>query len=363
MRDFLGKLALMVGAIAVALLVAEVALRIFRPFGAEVVTGDQYQFYSYDPVLGWSNTPGINGTFKRAEFSYPLRINRQGLRGAEVSLEKPSGIKRIAVLGDSFTWGIGASEEELFVSRMQHNFNDVEVLNFGVSGYAPVQHYLMKEKILSFNPDLIVIAFCLGNDFTDNVFQRRYGYYKPFARLDDNKDLVIDGYPITNVKDFGDFKRSAKTFFEKIYIVRLFNNAIAKFENQGGPGNYENIDIYNKTDGSNYQYVIDVNTALIKGIVSEFDKVNIPVIVAAVPTKCEFGGCFKGEKFDRNGARNALKASLQGLNVTHLDPTDEFKIDDFWKSDGHWRASGHEKFAKALFPALSRLLEKKEDVK
>ena len=39
----------------------------------------------------------------RAEVDY--RVNAEGLRGAETTLEKPAGVRRVAVLGDSIAFG------------------------------------------------------------------------------------------------------------------------------------------------------------------------------------------------------------------------------------------------------------------
>ena len=69
-------------------------------------------------MLGWSNIPDARGVFSRAEFSYELNINSLGLRGAEITPDKPAGIRRVAVLGDSFVWGIGAADDELFTTLL-----------------------------------------------------------------------------------------------------------------------------------------------------------------------------------------------------------------------------------------------------
>ena len=46
-------------------------------------------FWEYDPVLGWAHTPGSEATYVGPrpwpiEFSTPIRINSQGLRGPEI---------------------------------------------------------------------------------------------------------------------------------------------------------------------------------------------------------------------------------------------------------------------------------------
>ena len=199
----LGNLILVFFSTAITLLIAEFGLRLLAPnLASEPVTSNQYNFYRYDPVLGWSNIPDARGTFSRAEFSYELNINSLGLRGAGITTEKPVGTRRIAVLGDSFVWGIGAAEPELFTTLLAESLPATQVLNFGVAGYSPIQYHLLTDKVLALDPDLVIISFCLGNDFADAVYWNRYDYYKPYARLDESGQLLIDGYPIPDIKRF-----------------------------------------------------------------------------------------------------------------------------------------------------------------
>lgn len=132
-------------------------------------TGNQYDFYVYDSRLGWANKPGAAGVFKRAEFSYTISINNLGMRQKAVAKEKTAGMFRIVALGDSFLWGIGVSDDERVSEVLQRKLNGVEILNLGVSGYAPVQYSLKTERVLGLSPDLVIILFCLSNDFADNA--------------------------------------------------------------------------------------------------------------------------------------------------------------------------------------------------
>ena len=224
----LAGIGIAVVATIVALAAVEIALRLFAGGLLEQAgrdAGSPYSFYRYDAALGWSSIPGIHGTLTRAEFTHEVRINSHGLRGPETSREKAPGVRRIAVLGDSFTWGVGASEKEHFTTLVENALPGTQVLNFGVSGYSPVQYHLLTEKVLSFEPDAVVIVFCLGNDFIDNVQWRRYRYYKPFARLDEKGEIVLDGYPIPFAKRHLQGQRET-AFYERSYAFRLFDKAV-----------------------------------------------------------------------------------------------------------------------------------------
>jgi hypothetical protein len=369
-KKLAGNIAIMLAATIATVGLAEVGLRLFAgDLAGEPVTGNQYAFYQYDPELGWSNAPGARGTFARSEFSHELRINSHGLRGPEIPAGKPAGIRRIAVQGDSYTWGIGANDSELFTSLLEQEIPATQVLNFGVSGYGPVQYLLQAKKVLALDPDVVVIAFCLGNDFADNVFWQRYRYYKPFARLDGNGALVIDGYPIPNVKRFPNKydEGLVKVLHDRSYLFRLLDKTVLGLVGQlgnfgqKGPQRFadDQSDLYRRPDAPEVASVVRINTKLFERIVETYTTRGVAVIVLAVPTKCEFGLCFPDLKTPSDAARRALASSLNGLPITLVDPTPQLTPDHYWVKDGHWRASGHRKIADALLAPVKAALEKR----
>jgi len=46
-------------------------------------------------------------------------INSYGMRYRDFSKDKKPGIYRVAVLGDSYTWGIGAADAERFTEKVE----------------------------------------------------------------------------------------------------------------------------------------------------------------------------------------------------------------------------------------------------
>ncbi len=68
----------------------------------------------------------------------PMDVNRLGFRGPEVAEARAPGLLRVAVLGDSFTYGMGVGHEQAIPARLQAHLRAagqaVEVLNFGMPG-------------------------------------------------------------------------------------------------------------------------------------------------------------------------------------------------------------------------------------
>lgn len=150
--------------------------------------------YVYDARLGWKNIPNWSST----TFGKQLTINSKNLRDREYPYEKPNGVRRILVLGDSFTWGYGVADEEIFTEVMEaelsreHSGSELstpefsktstpwEVINSGVSGWGTDQEFLFyKDEGRKYSPDIVVVAFYLGNDPKNCMSSPQYGLHKP----------------------------------------------------------------------------------------------------------------------------------------------------------------------------------------
>jgi hypothetical protein len=100
-----------------------------------------------------------------------IRTNSHGMRWREVALAKPPRVRRVAFLGDSFVFGCWApSAESSFVGVFERGYpgGRIEALNFGVGGYGTVDEELqLREEVLPFSPDWVVVGLFTGNDFRD----------------------------------------------------------------------------------------------------------------------------------------------------------------------------------------------------
>ena len=98
-------------------------------------------------------------------------INADGLRDKEYSLDKPENFFRVAVIGDSITFGHGVSQDQTYakyLERLLNKYNRAnttyEIINFGVTGYNSSQIVeQVKTKVLKYQPDLILYGYCLND--------------------------------------------------------------------------------------------------------------------------------------------------------------------------------------------------------
>ena len=102
-----------------------------------------------------------------------FRLNSRALRTKEYTREKPAGVSRIVVLGDSFTWGSGGVPYESlwhrrFEAALRAEGHDAEVLALGWTGAGPrFELRMWQVEGAHLAPDLVVLAFFVGNDFIE----------------------------------------------------------------------------------------------------------------------------------------------------------------------------------------------------
>jgi hypothetical protein len=199
------NLGLILGSLFMGVVIGEVGLRVagvegYPKIGAFVDSAPT-RFHTSDPDLGWTLKPGVSGEWKGEGASF-VQVNSEGLRDREHTKAKPPNTLRIAVLGDSFTEAIHVPVEQTFWSKLERKLGNceavkgrkkVEVINFGIQGYGTAQELIMlRKKVWDYNPDIVVLAFFIGNDVINNSPQLEYDHYRPFFRYDANGKLVAD---------------------------------------------------------------------------------------------------------------------------------------------------------------------------
>jgi len=164
--------------------------------------------------------------FDPIDFLRPKRVPDQVLR---YKLEPNSGAHdswgyrnksvpdsaEIVALGDSHTYGISATAGNSWPNTLQKMSNK-EIYNLSLGGYGPAEYlYLMEEKALKLDPELIIVGFYLGNDL-HNAFKSVYSvsiwgdYRNPglASFLEDKKD-----YKQTSTNNISDWLAGNSVFY------------------------------------------------------------------------------------------------------------------------------------------------------
>jgi GDSL-like Lipase/Acylhydrolase family len=161
--SWLGKLAIAVIVPLLALCLLEVAVRIY----AHVTS--QERLIVIDDVVGWKLAPNARRRYDKETQPYFIAINSKGLRDVEHSYDKPPGIFRIVVIGDSFVFGSGGVEpSKRFSDILQASTRNTEVINMGVPAYGTDQEYLyLATEGFKYHPDLVILC-AYHNDFSES---------------------------------------------------------------------------------------------------------------------------------------------------------------------------------------------------
>jgi len=183
-----GNLLLAGAGVLAGLVACEILLRLL---------GISYPVYVWmHPVRGVSHIPGVKSPKQYAGHSW-IEINSDGWRGPEVARERPPGMYRIALLGDSYIEAFEVPFEKTAGEVMERRLSalrgtPVEVLNFGEGGYGTSQHLLtLQHEVWKYSPDLVLLAVTTGNDISDNHRSLKRTDYVPYHVYRDGK-LVLD---------------------------------------------------------------------------------------------------------------------------------------------------------------------------
>jgi hypothetical protein len=124
--------------------------------------GDLARLHVYSERYGWEP----RRDFATRVAGRPVSINARGYRGALHGARRP-GAERVVVLGDSIAFGLEVGDAETFAALLERP-REREVLNLAVQGWGTDQQALRLEREgLALRPDVVVLALCVANDFTD----------------------------------------------------------------------------------------------------------------------------------------------------------------------------------------------------
>jgi len=193
------KSVLLLTGILLSALLGEAALRVLGYSGA---------IYSLNHETGLITLkPDSKFNWIKECYKNQVTTNNDGFHDRQHSIEKPQGIFRIAVLGDSQVESLQVPLEKMAYTLLEKKLNEklngekVEILSFGHAGNGQLLDKLYLDKyVLKYHPNLVIDLFLVANDPRDDnrpladIYVRQTGdssvYSKPYASL--NSDGTID---------------------------------------------------------------------------------------------------------------------------------------------------------------------------
>jgi len=181
--------------------------------------------------------PSVEGLFKGAM----LRTNRWGMHDKEYSLEPPPNCYRIAMLGASHAMGTGVERDRTFEALLEQRLNaqndgieydSVEILNFAVWAYRPIQQIkVLQEKVLPFKPNAVFYVEHPGDNrrlIVNLVEAIKQGIEPPYPYLRD----VIKQAGIDSSTPEPIIRRRLKPFIDDM-VAWLYRDLVRVCNEQG----------------------------------------------------------------------------------------------------------------------------------
>ncbi|HXV13789.1 MAG TPA: SGNH/GDSL hydrolase family protein [Candidatus Krumholzibacteria bacterium] len=178
--------------LAVAFGAVEVVLRTTHAFNARVSWTEK------DALIGWRFTPGRE-YWCWEENDHPVsgRINALGWRDYERTRAKPAGVRRVAVLGDSYVEAFQVELDSTLAAVAERaagarGGGSYQFMSFGRSGMSAAEERIVLERdVLPCAPDVVVLLFTPHNDIADASPVTAPHRLRPFFAIH-HDSLVLD---------------------------------------------------------------------------------------------------------------------------------------------------------------------------
>ncbi|HMC56037.1 MAG TPA: SGNH/GDSL hydrolase family protein [Gemmatimonadaceae bacterium] len=369
------NLILLVSSILVGIALFEVAVRLV---GIDYNLSPNWKFH---PVLGWSQVP--NGKYETLLNGKPLRVrfNSLGFRDEEHQLAKPPGVKRIVVIGDSFSEAVQVNVEETFHHLLQgmlnaHGGTRWEVINIGVGDFGTAQEYIALVRYgLAYQPDVVIHEIFPLNDICNNgielvdLCRSKNDQYRPYFVEKDGDLAQTYSQPVRNW-----MRHHVVTF----NVMEYWLQKLAGFDPQSPKDRWRPLKLliagFKSLDPLLYTYVHAdaqpksvadawrVTDRLIERIAdtskargAAYIGMVVPFEMVLQPAWAEFQKKMPPPRMDGHYPEDRL-ASLYGrMHVPYVMLTDYFQpylSEVLPFIDGHLSQAGHRRAAEALYAQL-----------
>jgi hypothetical protein len=339
--------ALVVAGLAVGLLLAELLVRFVSP---QLTYRYPRGLFVNDAECVYRLAPGFSGRMRTPEYTTTIRINADGLRADHELAARTPGVRRVLVLGDSFTMGHSVEQTETFEEVAARRLDaaghgHVEILNAGVAGWSTREELAwLRSRGLGLAPDVVVLGLFVGNDIVDNARARTFS--------------VRDGYLNQGVPAPGLLPISLRTFLARrsqLYaLLAPVQRRLRGLPVTNGP---DPLMIYG--DGAGTAALWNTTEELIGAFVSTAHARGIPVALVIMPELIQIDGArWSSATKDRPGLdpllpdrRLAEIATRLGVPLLDLEPalraagtTEPL----YFPLDSHWTVAGNRVVGEAL---------------
>lgn len=299
-------------------------------------------------------------------YGVPITLNSDGFRDREYAIPKPAGVYRVALMGDSFAWGIGLQEEETLARQLETMLNeqvdgdDIEVVNATKPGSNTLEQLqILQETVLKYEPDMVLLIYNINDvEYTPQFAPQE----RQEADASEGVDIIeIDPEDeIGEISGWGGLRTQVRIWEGRSafmrYLVPRLGIRLRRWNIIDDPEFSWVQQVYAAYDDENVGWA-DAQWAL--GEMSEVThEHDIDFLVAVYPLLNEL------EDYQGDSAHQSVLGVCRREDIPCIDLLYVFEYRDerdFWinRSDGHPNAEAQYLVASALYPII--LLEKEHD--
>ena len=368
MKSVFRKLALSVASLIFTVILLEIVVRVtglVAPYGYPpgLFAPDpdtEYRFAANFPV----------SPFVKQEFVTQVFTNSDGFRDLE-RVRGKSEKKRYIVVGDSFVWAAyGVNLEEAFTSltekKMLERYQEpCEVVNAGVVGWGTDNALaFLRANWDRYQPDGVVLSFCIANDFFDNL--RTGEYIVKDGYLVESESLRADS-PIRKLRNFMVKHFRLVVLMERGLYELDFLKAILKKEESIRFHGKDQMNVLYNIDQPQQKAVREKTLELLRSMKELCDLKGASLAVLPIPTKIQMQGthlsdagnhAFSGlSEQQLYSPQSAIESMCEDLQIDYFETLEPLKTANqenpvFWDLNPHLNAYGNEVVAEVLTQSL-----------
>ncbi len=303
------------------------------------------------PMLFDSSYNRFRGTPHANIYGYPL--NSGGFKDEEFGPKKDNTF-RIVGLGDSFTFGVTPYPQN-FLTITEKIINErsagrkTEIYNMGIPSIGPREELtLLTDEALSWNPDLVLINFFVGNDFKESMRSDRAKFVEQYSYT---ATLLYRVYRMLT-RTSGDFREQYKEgWVTYCDTCRIFSTEGYVELEADRSYIFNTADLYFESHLSDAVFYLDKANKICKSR-------NISLVVCIFPDELQVNTGLKesvirklavsgiNPEWDNSLPNRRLSEELSEMGIAHIDllPLFESKKDSvcYVPQDTHWNIYGNQ---------------------
>lgn len=326
------------------------------------------QLFEYHPVIGYRFIPGLKARVPHEGGGYLIRINGSGFRCRhEFVPEKPPGLRRVLLFGDSFTAGDGVSDGKRYGDLLEQLVPGLEVYNLALPGTGTDQHYLIYQEFAAgMDHDLMVLAVLVENILRVKARYRIYHneqgervlYGKPYFELKGGELVLQQVPPPKEAVKESELPRELQHTIERggrFYAVRRVLKKIKLQRLAQRLTRYQPFPEYNRPDDPTW---LLLRAILIRWITQH----RGPVLLVPIPFYQ-----YVEETSDPSAYQARFREVAAATGCLLHDPLPDLRRYSReerrtfrFTADPHLTAAGHQALAQSLAPVIARVLDQQE---